>query len=231
MNEQISGSKTFDLSQSSFVIFMSSYAPGLITGTIIILMIHSFLPDTIECLAFVILFFAMLIKAIMSLQLNKRTLVISDSDIRIFIKKRKNNILLTKINNDEIDFIKQVDDEGFLVTKTDGKQEVIPLSCYLKPYKSLLYSVKRELFEKCGANKTDFEKDKYLMEYIRTNSLPKALLKEDNSSKSSRVAFVIIYMAFAGIPTFLAVLALMILFLMALVVFLKGIIALLTVVQ
>ena len=95
MNELNFRNKTFDLSQNSFVIFISSYAPGLIAGTIALVFINSILPfpDFLEKAFYIVLFIAMLIKAIMSLQLNKRTLILSDNAIEVYWKKRKNNIL------------------------------------------------------------------------------------------------------------------------------------------
>ena len=58
MNELNLSNKTFDLSQNSFVIFISSYAPGLITGTIALVLINSILPfpDFLGKAFFVILF-------------------------------------------------------------------------------------------------------------------------------------------------------------------------------
>ena len=86
MNELNLSNKTFDLSQNSFVIFMTSYAPGLITGTIALVFINSILPfpDFLEKAFYIILFIAMLVKAIMSLQLNKRTLILSEDAIEIY---------------------------------------------------------------------------------------------------------------------------------------------------
>ena len=171
----------------------------------------------------------MLIKAIMNLQLNKRTLVISNNAIEVYLKKRKNNILLTKINNDEIASIKQFEDEAFVITKKDGKEEIIPISCHLKPYKILLYSIKKALFDIFGKERTDFEQDNLLVEYINQNTLPKQLQNADNNSKILRLGAIIIYMILAGLPTALAILAILLLILTALIAFLKGIIAVLSI--
>lgn len=231
MNELNLSKKTFDLSQNSFVIFMSSYAPGLITGTIAFVFINSILPlpDFLGKAFYVILFIAMLINAIMSLQLNKRTLVLSEDAIEVYWKKRKNNVLLTKINNDEIISIKQHEEEDFIVTKKDGKEEIIPISCHLKPYKILLYSIKKALFDKYGDKCINFEKDNFLTEYINNKTLPKELQKADNDSKTTRLLLIIVYLIFAGLPTILALLAILLLILMTLMAFLKGIIAVLSI--
>lgn len=228
MNEQFSENKTFDLSQNSFVIFMSSYAPGLIAGVIIIIMLKSFLPETVEMILYVLLLIVMIVKAIMSLQGNKRVLILSDSDISVYLKKRKNSILLTKINNDEVKSIIQVANDGFVITKINEDAEYIPLSFYLKPYKALLYSIKYELFKRFGNDKTNFAQDKLLMQYIETKRLPKQLLKDDNNTKYLRLFTVCIYILFAGLPTVVTILALTLLILYALIAFLKGLAALLS---
>lgn len=231
MNELNLSNKTFDLSQNSFVIFMTSYAPGLITGTIALVFINSILPfpDFLEKAFYIILFIAMLVKAIMSLQLNKRTLILSEDAIEIYWKKRKNNILLTKINNDEITSIKQFEEEAFVVTKKDGQEEILSISCHLKPYKILLYSIKKALFDKYGNKCINFEQDNFLTEYINNKTLPKQLQKVDNDSKATRLLLIIVYLVFAGLPTIIALLAILLLILMALMAFLKGIVAILSI--
>lgn len=227
MVEQVVREQKFDLSQNSFVIFILSYAPGLITGAIIIAFLGSFLPRIVEEIAFVLLFIGMLIKAIMDLQLNKRTLVVSEKSIMVYLKKRKNNILLQKINNEEIESIKQIEKEAFTITKKDGTEELIALSSSLKPYKTLLYSVKLALFKVYGENRTDFMQDEFFANYIKTKALPQKLLKEDKDYKISRTFLVILCMILAGIPSILSILAILIIILSALIVFLKGILAIL----
>lgn len=225
MTEQVVGEQRFDLSQNSFVLFILSYAPGLIAGAIAIAFLGSFLPRVVEHIAYVLLFIVMLIKAIMDLQLNKRTLVVSENSIIVYLKKRKNNILLQKISNAEIASIKQVGEEAFAVTKNDGTEEIILLSCSLKPYKTLLYSVKTALFKVCGESRTDFMQDEFFVNYIKTKVLPQKLLKEDKDAKMLRIFLVVLYIVLAVLPSVLCILALLIILLTSLIVFLKGIIA------
>ena len=204
----IEGQK-FDLSQSSFVIFIFSYAPPMIVGSIIFYYLFDMpIPKWLFMLLYALYLLGVLVKAILDLQYNKTTLVISDSAIAIYLKKRKNNILLAHVNKDEVKSITQLQDEAFIVTKNDDSQVQIDLSCKLKPYKMLLYSVKAALYKIYGEEKTDFKEDKFLTEYISTNKLPEKLLNDDKTKKMNKVTGIILGIVFAALPTALALLAL-----------------------
>lgn len=220
----------FDLSQNSFMIFVFSYAPGLILGILLIASLHSFLPTILTSLIAVALFIGMIVKAAFDMQMNKRTLVITDDSIEIYLKKRKNNILLTKINNDEIESIRQIKDEAFLITKKNGEEVYIHLSCVIKPYKMLLYSVKKALYQVYG-DRSDFGQDNALSDFIDNKTLPYELLKSDKQDKMIRVFLIILYLFFAGIPTLICVLSIIILILKLTIGFLQGLLALISVLK
>lgn len=228
MTEKDFSEQKFDLSQNSFVIFMLAYAPGLVAGAITITYLGSWIPDVLQKCAYVILLIVMIIKAIMALQYNKSTLIINDNSIMVYLKKRKNNILLTKINKDDIEAIKQAGEQGFIVTKKNGQEEYISLSCYLKPYKALLYSVKAALFKIYGEERTNFLSDKLTMQYISSKKFPAELLKTDKENKSIRIFIVILSVILAGLPTIIGILEIISFILRILITFLQGFVSILS---
>ena len=228
MNNISENGKKFDLSQNAFVIFMFGYAPIIIIGFLIILKLRSYLPKELVYVLLGVLFIGSIIKGIMDLQFNKRTLIVSDNEIKIYLKKRKNDVLLTRIKNEEIASLKQHENEAFVINKKNGQEEIIPLSCSLKPYNILIYSVKAELYRIYGEERTDFSQDTLLLEYINTNKMPKELLDADDGSKIRRLLLIIAYIVFAGLPTIMGISVLIMLILYIILGILKGLIAILT---
>ena len=204
------------LKQNRFVIFSIFYSQIIIIGTIIMVYAGKFIPELISQIISVGIFAFAIYRVVSAMAGNDRTLVSAGSTLMLEEKVKKQDKLLFKIEDEEVEKVEQIEKDLFKITKKDGNFELLPLTYSLNAARDLDLQVRVLLCKKYG-EKAEAISNEDVVEYLNTNVIPKEIEKASKGTRANNMAYSILGLIFSAIPTCLVVLSAIILVLKALI--------------
>ena len=198
--------KKISLKQNAFVSFGIFYSQTIIIGAIIMIYVGKFLPDILEHLIYVGLFIFALCRAISSLKSNQRSIIATNSSLMLYEKKKKQDVLLFKIDDKDVEKVEQIEEDLYQISKKNSAIELLPLTFSLKATRKLDLEVRALLCEKYGERAESISNED-VEEYLKTRVVPKEIDSATQVSNSTGMAYAVIGLIISLIPTALALLS------------------------
>ncbi|MBR1460881.1 hypothetical protein IJ596_04535 [bacterium] len=211
--------KKISLKQNAFVAFSLFFSQIMIIGGIAMAYISNYIPEILANIIYVCMFAFAIYRGISALKSNDRTLITTIGTLMLKEKTKKQDVLLFKIDDHEVEKVEQIEEDLFAITKKDGNIEVLPLSFSLKATRELDLEVRTLLCKKYG-ERAEAISNENTEEYTKTNVVPQDIEKATKNLKSTNMAYAVIGIIFSLIPTAIALLSVLqlLLFILGLII-------------